>query len=82
VRRAGISPITRKKSIYNCCGVPKAWVASGTVPADVGHRPWGSKDPHVLHPSPSSSYAGAMPARVADGGSIEVAPGRVCTCPY
>ena len=88
VRRAGISPITRKKSIYNCCGVPEAWVASGTVPADVGHRPWGSKDPHVLHPSPSSSYAGAMPARVADapmgggGGKIEVAPGGVCTCPY
>ena len=68
VRRAGISPITRKKSIYNCCGVPKAWVASGTVPADVGHRPWGSKDPHVL--------------QGGGGGSIEVAPGRVCTCPY
>ena len=34
VRRAGISPIRRTKSIYNCCGVPAAWVANGSAPVD------------------------------------------------
>ena len=33
LRRAGVSNM-RKKSNYNCCGVPAMWVDTGVVPPD------------------------------------------------